>query len=742
MRRGCRAEQDGAYGGAVRARGLEYVEEDVGRVQIGADQHVGSAAERGVEQAVAAHVFGQRGVAVHLAVAFDVRRELREQVAREAHFARRGAARRTVVGVRQERHLGRQAKALHLFGGHERDGRELLGARVFVDVGIGDEQGVLVEHQRVHGREARRTLFHTQDVADVVEVAVKAPHQPAQHGVGVAQVHHQGGDQGVGAAHCGLGGLGRDTAAAHEAVVSLPILAKARVVFGVANFHVAAGLDAQARFGDARGDHGRAADQDGAREPVIDGHLGRAQHALVLAFGVGHAPRLGFGRSEHGAHEHAGLIDEAREAFAVSMEVGNGARGHARLGRGLRHGGRDAQNQAHVERRGDEVIRPEAQLLARVGGGHFVAHLGFGKVGDLAHAGELHGVRDLGRAAVERAAEDVRKAQHVVDLVRVVRAARGDDAVGAHGLGELGADFGLGVGEREDDGLVRHGLDHLGREHAGRRAAKEHVRALHHVGQRARAGVLCVARLGFVIAAGAAFIDHALGVHHEDVFTPHAELHHHIDAGKGRCARARDGHLDRIDALAHELQAVEQRGARDDGRAVLVVVEHRDVHALAQLALDVKALGRLDVLEVDAAQRGFERGDDFDELVRVALGEFDVEHVDAGKLFEQAAFALHHGLARERADVAQPEHGRAVGDHAHEVAARGVVEGLGRIGVDVQAGVGHAGRVSEREVALVRQRLGRTHGNFAAHGRAVIGARGVAQDLFGGGEGLGHAVVK
>ncbi len=61
-------------------------------------------------------------------------------------------------------------------------------------------------------------------------------------------------------------------------------------------------------------------------------------------------------------------------------------------------------------------------------------------------------------------------------------------------------------------------------------------------------------------------------------------------------------HLDLVDVLAHQFQAVEHGGADDDGGAVLVVVEDRNVHALAQLLLDVEALGRLDVLEVDAAE--------------------------------------------------------------------------------------------------------------------------------------------
>ena len=52
------------------------------------------------------------------------------------------------------------------------------------------------------------------------------------------------------------------------------------------------------------------------------------------------------------------------------------------------------------------------------------------------------------------------------------------------------------------------------------------------------------------------------------------------------------------------------------------------------------------------------------------LVDLDVEHVDAGEFLEQHALAFHHRLAGKRADVAQAEHRRAVGDDADQVAAR------------------------------------------------------------------------
>ena len=91
--------------------------------------------------------------------------------------------------------------------------------------------------------------------------------------------------------------------------------------------------------------------------------------------------------------------------------------------------------------------------------------------------------------------------------------------------------------------------------------------------------------------------------------------------------------------------------------------------------LDVEALGRLDVLEVDAAEGRLERLDDPDDLVGVVRVQLDVEHVDVGEALEEDALALHDGLAGQRADVAEAEHGGAVADDGDEVALARVAIG-------------------------------------------------------------------
>jgi hypothetical protein len=98
-----------------------------------------------------------------------------------------------------------------------------------------------------------------------------------------------------------------------------------------------------------------------------------------------------------------------------------------------------------------------------------------------------------------------------------------------------------------------------------------------------------------------------------------AQRDQHVEAGDARGAGAGGGQLDVLDLLADHFQCVEDRRADDDRGAVLVVVEHRDLHPLAQLALDDEALRRLDVFQVDAAEGRLQRGDDVDQLVRVVL---------------------------------------------------------------------------------------------------------------------------
>ena len=151
---------------------------------------------------------------------------------------------------------------------------------------------------------------------------------------------------------------------------------------------------------------------------------------------------------------------------------------------------------------------------------------------------------------------------------------------------------------------------------------------------------------------------------------------------------------------------------------MLVVVHHGDVEFGLEGVLDFETFRSLDVFQVDAAERGGDSLHNFDKLLRVLLVDFDVKDVDARVNLEQERLAFHHRLAREGANIAQPENRRAVRNHGDEVALAGVFVGQVVVLLDFEAGHSHARSVSEAQVRLGAVGLGGHNLDLAgfAHG--------------------------
>src|SRR6185369_3808350 len=320
------------------------------------------------------------------------------------------------------------------------------------------------------------------------------------------------------------------------------------------------------------------------------------------------------------------------------------------------------------------------------GGIHLVGHVFARQGGERVGGGDLHRIIDCAGAYVERAAEDIREAEDIIDLVGIVRAAGGDDGVGTHLTYFLRGDFRIGIGHGEDDRLVRHRLDHLLGHLTLGRQAEEDVGSLHRFGQRAGFGRRRVRRLPLVHGFSAALIDHALGVAQDDLLAGQAHALEQFDAGDRRGAGAVDHQRDVLQLSSGEMQRVDQAGGGYDRRAVLVVMEDGDVEQLTQALFNDETFRRLDVFEIDAAEGLADITYAIDELVDVLGIDFDVEGIDVGKALEQASFAFHDRLGGQGADIAEAEHGSAIGDHGDHVAfGRVVVSELGVLG-DMQAG--------------------------------------------------------
>jgi hypothetical protein len=136
----------------------------------------------------------------------------------------------------------------------------------------------------------------------------------------------------------------------------------------------------------------------------------------------------------------------------------------------------------------------------------------------------------------------------------------------------------------------------------------------------------------------------------------------------------------------------------DDRGSMLVVVEDRNAHRSDQLFLDAEAGRRGDVLEVDAAERGLEEPDGLDQELGILRLKLEVEDVDIGEPLEKDRLSLHDGLARQRADVPEPQHRRSVADDGDEVSPRGVTEDFGGVSRDLTARLGDPGVSRQRDL--------------------------------------------
>ena len=222
-------------------------------------------------------------------------------------------------------------------------------------------------------------------------------------------------------------------------------------------------------------------------------------------------------------------------------------------------------------------------------------------------------------------------------------------ASGTDGQHLFRGDLGIGIGHGEDDRLVGHRGDHVLGHRALDRDAEEDVGALHGVGQRPGVGVDGVGALPLVHALLAPAIDHPGVVDRDAVFRPRAHRLDQFEGGDARRAGAAQHQLDVLQLAAGDLAGVDQAGAGDDRRAVLVVVEHRDVEQVLQLGLDAEALGALDVLEIDAAVGDADILDDGNDLVGVLRRDLHVHRIDVGEALEQHRLAFHHRLGLARA---------------------------------------------------------------------------------------------
>ena len=555
------------------------------------------------------------------------------------------------------------------------------------------------------------------------------PKSAADQAVSFFAVHHDCTNCSGICAHDGFGQIRCDAFTFHQLVIAVPVIVVAWVVFRVHDLEVLTGADGQTGALATSFDHFRAANQDWGFGGFFKDCLSCAQDTLIFTFREHNAPRGFAGGFEYRAHQQRGFENRLVEFVDIGVDVVDRAGCYTAVHGGFGHGRGNHAHQARIKRFWDQIFCTKCELFAFVCGSGFGRGGGARKFGDAVHAGNTHLIVDLSGAHIQRAAENEREAEDIVDLIGEVRTACGNDRIGCNLAGQFGHDFRGWVGEGKDDRLCRHLFNQVRFQHARTGEAEEHVRALHHIFQRAQVcflGKFCFLRVHVLLAA---FINKTVDVAEPDVLAFHPQFDEHIEAGNACCAAAGGDNFDVFEVFICDLQRVGCCGPHNNGGAVLVVMEHRDVHALAAEFFHDKALWRLDVFEVDSPKSWPHGTDDVGELFRVCLVQFDVKAVDIGKFLEEHRFALHHWFGRQCTDVSEAEHSRPVGHHCHEVLAGGVEGCVGWVLFDLEAGFCHARGVGTGQVATVGQRLGGADLEFPRLWVGVVEQSGVTQRL-------------
>ena len=301
-------------------------------------------------------------------------------------------------------------------------------------------------------------------------------------------------------------------------------------------------------------------------------------------------------------------------------------------------------NQTGVKGDRNDIPGTKAQLAPRIGHGHFIGHVLPRQIRNGLRGGHFHGLIDGFGMHIQRPAENVRKAQNVVHLIGVIGPPRGHNGIAADFGHLFGGNFGIGVGHGKNNGIFRHAGNHIPVHGTFRGQTDKHIGALQGLRQRPQGGVHGVTLFPWVHVFAAAFVNHPFGVTQNAVFAGQAHVLNQFNTGNGRRPRPVDHNFGVLKGPIGQMQGIDHPRQRDDGRAVLVIVEYGDIQQLFEFVFNDKTFRGLDILKVDAPKGVAEIPDAVDEGFGVFGVHLNINPVDVSEAFEQNGFALHHGL--------------------------------------------------------------------------------------------------
>ena len=326
----------------------------------------------------------------------------------------------------------------------------------------------------------------------------------------------------------------------------------------------------------------------------------------------------------------------------------------------------------------------------------------------------LHAFRDLSGTDSQRPFKDSGENQNVIDLIGKIASACADHSRPAC-LCFLRHDFRHRVCHGKNNAVIHSG-NHFLRYHIGPGNAHKSISPLHGIGQQTFFVVDITNAGDFLLTAVQTFIsfaDDTIFITEDDIAKAHGDQQ--LANGDACCPGAVDDNAHFSHLFPCYLHGIQHRRRNHDGCAMLVIMENRNIADLFQSALNFKASGGRNILQIDAAEAFGNQINGIDDGIHILGIDAQGKGIHIAKFFEQYALPFHHRHARRRADIPQPQHRCAVCDDCHQIGAACQPKGLLIVLFNDTAGFRHAGRIKQGKILSGFHRLSGNHFDFPIH---------------------------
>ena len=207
------------------------------------------------------------------------------------------------------------------------------------------------------------------------------------------------------------------------------------------------------------------AQQDGEANALFLSAYSSLEHVGVCAFSIYHTFGVRASSIVEVLRELTFLTHQLTQVLAISLPVLNRCASYTAIHRSFGNSHWNLGDKTGVNRFGNEVIRTKGEVAYVVSTVYDIGYRATCQVRNSASSCHLHFLVDGRSSCVECTAEDIGETNNVVDLVRIVCATCTHQNIGASSCSILVWNFGYGVGQCKDDGVVSHGAYHVLCEH-------------------------------------------------------------------------------------------------------------------------------------------------------------------------------------------------------------------------------------------------------------------------------------